>query len=92
MASSGEGIVLGGENGWAVAGAANSVWYLEHAALPAVTGETPTVFPSPKEEMDPGAPGSGRSQLDRQRGTRRRCWPLGIGRCGPLSSPHRATR
>ena len=50
MASSGEGIVLGGENGWAVAGAANSVWYLEHAALPAVTGETPTVFPSPQKK------------------------------------------
>ena len=50
MASSGEGIVLGGENGWAVAGAANSVWYLDHAALPAVAGETPTVFPSPPKK------------------------------------------
>ena len=60
------------ETGWAGAGAANRVWYLHYAALPAVAGETPTVVPSPKEEMDLGAPGDPISQLHRQRGTRRR--------------------
>ena len=58
MGARGGGIVLGGdlsETGWAGANAANRIWYLHCAALPAVARETPTVFPSPKEEMDPGA-------------------------------------
>jgi len=35
------------------AGAANRVWYLHHAALPAVAGGMPTVFPSPQRRDGP---------------------------------------